>query len=69
MSQERFIELESRLSFQEHSIEELNDLVAVQQKQLYDLEEFCKLLLKKINAQPSAGTGATSAAEEKPPHY
>ena len=69
MSQERFVELESRLSFQEHSIEELQDLVAVQQKQLYDLEEFCKLLLKKINAMPSSGTGTTSAAEEKPPHY
>lgn len=69
MSQERFIELESRLSFQEHSIEELNELVAVQQKQLYDLEEFCKLLLKKITAMPSAGSGSSSAAEEKPPHY
>lgn len=69
MSQERFIELETRISFQEHNIAELNDLVAVQQKQLYDLEEFCKLLLKKINAMPSAGAGAASAVEEKPPHY
>lgn len=69
MSEERFIDLESRIAFQEHSLQELNDLVATQQKQLYDLEQFCQLLLKKVNDMPGAVSGSSSATEEKPPHY
>lgn len=67
MSEERFIDLESRIAFQEHGLQELNDLVATQQKQLYDLEEFCKLLLKKVNAAPA--TPGSGDDTEKPPHY
>ncbi len=63
------IDLESRLAFQEHSLQELHDLVAVQQKQLYDLEEMCKLLLKKINSTATNTNATGNDSSERPPHY
>lgn len=69
MDENRIIELESKVAFQEHSLHQLQELVAVHQKQLYDLEELCKLLLNKLNAQPSATGGTDSSNSEKPPHY
>ena len=67
MKDETLIDLESRIAFQEHNLQQINDLVATQQKQLYDLEEFCKLLLNKINAMPAPTN--SNVGEEKPPHY
>jgi SlyX protein len=67
MKEDVLIDLESRIAFQEHNLQQLNDLVATQQKQLYDLEEFCKLLLNKVNAMPAPAS--SNVGEEKPPHY
>jgi len=69
MDEKRIEELESKIAFQEHSLNQLQELVAVHQKQLYDLEEFCKLLLKKVNAMPATQGAADGATSEKPPHY
>ncbi|MDY0189585.1 MAG: SlyX family protein [Desulfuromonas sp.] len=69
MDEKRIIELESKVAFQEHSLHQMQELVAVQQKQLYDLEELCRLLLQKINSQPSATGGGEVNNNERPPHY
>lgn len=70
MSEQRMIELESRIAFQEHSISELQELVATQQKQLYDMEEALKVMARRIS-QISTGSSSESATgdDEKPPHY
>lgn len=70
MSEQRIIELESRIAFQEHSIGELQELVATQQKQLYDMEEALKVMARRIS-QISTGSSSESAVgdDEKPPHY
>ncbi len=69
MDEKRIIELESKVAFQEHTVHQLQELVAVHQKQLYDLEELCKLLLQKLNTQPSATGGSDNSGSERPPHY
>lgn len=69
MDEKRIIELELKVAFQEHTVHQLQELVAVHQKQLYDLEELCRLLLQKLNAQPSTTGGGDSTNNEKPPHY
>lgn len=71
MNDQNLVDLESRIAFQEDSIQKLQDLVATQQKQLYDLEEAVKAMARRISqastGNESSGTG--SADQERPPHY
>ena len=65
---DKIIELESKLAFQEHTIQELNDVVTSQQTELM----MFKKQLIKINAQlenqPSSNI-ADASQETPPPHY
>ena len=66
--EERLIELESRLSFQENTLQELNDIVAAQQQELGVL----RLALQELDRRLRALTPpplATAAEETPPPHY
>ncbi|MCD6527941.1 MAG: SlyX family protein [Desulfuromonas sp.] len=71
MSEQHLIELESRIAFHEHSIQQLQDLVATQQKQLYDLEEAIKAMARRISqaATGNETSGMGNADQERPPHY
>ncbi|MCA1804819.1 MAG: SlyX family protein [Xanthomonadaceae bacterium] len=66
--EQRLIELESRLSFQEHTLQELNDVVAAQQQELtaqrLALQELDRRL-RALTLPPLAGAGE----ETPPPHY
>ena len=68
MSEERFIDLETRLAHQDNLINELNDVVTLQQAKLMQLDELCKSLLERMRylgeTLPEAGPG-----NERPPHY
>ena len=68
MSEERFIDLESRLAHQDQMLSELNDLVTEQQARLMQLEELCRRLADRVR---SLGEGMPTAdpADERPPHY
>lgn len=68
MSEERFIDLESRLAHQDQLLHELNDVVTDQQAKLMQLEELCRSLIDRVR---SIGDGAESGdpADERPPHY
>ena len=66
--EERLIELESRVSFQEHTLQELNDIVAAQQQELGVLRLAMQELerrLRAISPPPLAG----AEEETPPPHY
>jgi SlyX protein len=68
MSEERFIDLESRLAHQDQLLNQLNDVVTEQQQKIMQLEELCKALLQRVRSvgdEMSAG----GAADERPPHY
>ena len=68
MSEERFLDLETRLAHQDQLLHELNEVVTGQQARIMDLEELCKALLERVR---SLGDGVTSAGpvDERPPHY
>ena len=67
---DRINDLESRIAFQEHTIQELQDLVATHQKQLYDMEEAMKVMARRISQMSTASSGTgNSSEEERPPHY
>ena len=67
--EDRINDLESRIAFQEHTIQELQDLVATHQKQLYDMEEALKVMARRVSQMSAASSGAGSSDDERPPHY
>jgi len=68
MSEERFIDIESRLSHQDQLLNELNDVVIEQQAKIMQLNELCKSLITRVrsmgDAMPEGNPG-----DERPPHY
>jgi SlyX protein len=68
MSEERFIDLESRLAHQDQLLNELNDVVTAQQAKIMQLDELCKSLLSRVRSLGDA-MPAGSPGDERPPHY
>jgi SlyX protein len=68
MSEERFIDLETRAAHQDQLLSDLNDVVTAQQEKIMQLEDLCKLLLGRVRsigeAMPEGDPG-----DERPPHY
>jgi SlyX protein len=65
---ERFIELETRVAFQEHTLAELNDVVSSQSRELLAL----RLQLERALADLKTLRGllyADPSVEPPPPHY
>lgn len=66
--EKRVIELENKLIFQDETINELNDVITDQQRQLDQLREEIRLL----NLRVASVAQSNVSAEEKeppPPHY
>lgn len=68
MDEERFIELETRIAFQEQTIKTLSDVMYEQQKKIDKLEELYVSLEKPANNPEKLQPGA-NLIHEKPPHY
>ncbi|MDJ0750088.1 MAG: SlyX family protein [Woeseiaceae bacterium] len=68
MSEDRFIELETRIAHQDQLLHELNEVVTGQQARIMDLEQLCKALLERVR---SMGDGVTTGSpdDERPPHF
>lgn len=68
MSEERFIELESRLAHQDQLLHELDDVVSEQQTKIMQLEQLCRNLIDRIRSMSDA-MPAENSGDERPPHY
>ena len=72
MSEDRFIDLESRLAHQDQLLNELNEVVTQQQAQIMQLETLCNSLTSRVrsigDAVPDSNRESDST-NEKPPHY
>ncbi len=64
----RIIELETKISYQEHLIQELNDVVTHQQKQIDALELEIKRIRDHLKGTSSSQI-ARPEEEVPPPHY
>lgn len=64
----RIIDLESKLAFQDETINELNEVITDQQQQLDQLREEIRLLSLRI-ASVAESSGTTEEKEPPPPHY
>lgn len=62
------IELETRLAFQEHTIQQLNDVVTRQQFQIDQLAAELKNIKARMSALASSNI-AHESEETLPPHY
>lgn len=70
MTDERLINIEEKITFQEDLIEELNKTVFQQQQKLERLERMYVALAGQVRAiAESGGEDNKSLDNERPPHY
>lgn len=68
MSEERFIELETKLAHQDQLLHELNEVMTDQQAKLMQLEALCRSLVDRVRSL-GEGIAASDPGDERPPHY
>lgn len=68
MIEARLVAIETKISFQEDLIEELNKTVYQQQKKLDRLEAVCESLVRHIESMTEERNEGMPA-HERPPHY
>lgn len=68
MSEERLVDIETKLAHQEQLVLELNDVVTEQQQKIMQLEELLASLVERFR---SLGDGASLEGnqDQRPPHY
>ena len=65
----RVDDLESQLAFQEHTIDELNQLVTQQSNELATFKRHLQLLASRLSQMRDQQSENTTLVDEKPPHY
>jgi SlyX protein len=68
MNEERLVKIETKITFQEDLIEELNKTVYQQQQKIDRLESICASLVRHLESL-SEGRSDGMPANERPPHY
>lgn len=70
MNEERIIELEIKVAYQEDLLQSLNQVVSHQQQQIDRLEGVCRLLNERMqNLLTETGSNTGETVHEIPPHY
>ncbi|HUW25193.1 MAG TPA: SlyX family protein [Gallionella sp.] len=69
MSEERLVNIETKIAYQEDMIEELNKTIYQQQQKLERLEAICKALAGHLSSLAESMNEDKSVVNEKPPHY
>lgn len=67
--EDRIERLENLVALQENTIEELNDSLADQQKQIIDLEKLVKRLAGKVRELDADMEQQSGGIDVPPPHY
>ena len=68
MSEERLIEIESKLAHQDQLLFQLNDVITDQQAKIMQLEELYTALADRVRSLGETMPGGVSR-DERPPHY
>ncbi len=69
MSEERLVEIETRIAFQEQTIKDLSDVIYKQQQEIDRLGAICAALEKQSKELAESNQGGGAPANEQPPHY
>ncbi len=69
MNEDRMVELESKMAFQEEALQSLSDTVYQQQKKIDRLEAICRSLVEHVKDLSQAAAEGHAGANERPPHY
>lgn len=67
MSDEKIIDIETRIAYQDDTIQQLSDVMYRQQQQIEKLEKTVQLLVGKI--QGLSENNPEKTIDERPPHY
>jgi SlyX protein len=68
MTEERLVELETKLAYQEQALEQLNEAMLHQQRIIEQLERRLRTLGDRVDNLADPGQ-AVMPADERPPHY
>ena len=68
MTEERLIDIESKITYLEDTVQELNNTVYQQQKKIDQLQALCESLVTHLRALSEAASEENTGAE-RPPHY
>ena len=69
MESNRLIEIETKLAFQEDTVQALNAVVCRQQRQIEQLEAKLAMLIDRYRQLAENQPPGNKPADEKPPHY
>jgi len=69
MTENRLIELEIKVAYQEDLLQTLNDIIATQQQQIDRLEHAYKTMHERVNNLSSKLPEDVAQHYEMPPHY
>ncbi|MCP4114329.1 MAG: SlyX family protein [Desulfobacteraceae bacterium] len=69
MSEDRLIDIEIKIAYQEKTIKDLNDVVYEQQQEIERLASLYDTLVKQVKELSEFSMGIDAPANEKPPHY
>ncbi|MBA56423.1 MAG: SlyX protein [Pseudomonadales bacterium] len=65
--EEKFVDVETRMAFQDDTIQQLSDVIYRQQQQIDKLDKTVQLLVDKVQDLMQDLPG--KVVDEKPPHY
>ena len=68
MIEERLVNIETKISYQEDLIEELNKVIYQQQQRIDQMEALCKSLTNHVQSLAEAAN-ENKIVDERPPHY
>ncbi len=68
MSEDRMIDIESKLAHQEQLLTELNEVITEQQGRIMQLEQLSTSLIERVRAIGDAAPDE-GPVDERPPHY
>lgn len=65
----QLVELESKVAFQEDTVDSLNDIVSKQQQDILQLKQQMRSLVGELKGVLAELDGGPGPVNQKPPHY
>lgn len=69
MIENRLVDIETKLAYQEDTVQALNKIVSDQQGQLNRLQKSLEVLIERMQDLGGQLEDPAGSADEKPPHY